>query len=422
MTVRVWYLQAQEDQPPFTWLSRPEDAPALPPGEWTPPEAPRILFDFTGDLADRANFYGADWLVSRQHILQNQPGTLLVSDRMLGILRDADPAGIRYARVETVLRDASGWRPGPPYWLIEAVRVVDALDYERSRTRLETLSDGRPSVVLREGSMIFRASDVGDAVIFRQRHLDCFIVTDPLKHIIGNADIGHYWAGMGFVADPAVREVVWTLAAFEDQIDSTWLNKPPYPYPGPLAGQPGAVRYGSGLPAMEQPPRFLFDLRSDAEWLEHRSDPDAPLAWYDLFDNLTRDLWLVSDRLMRLLLEIDPGAFDCVRAETILRLDDGDHEGPPYWLCDVVRIVDAIDIVKSNASVEEFGQGLISLRCPPGDEVFRRQDLGGAQIFRQLNGHRIYVTDSAKLRIEQSEFVGVGFLAGGCIDDNDIQG
>lgn len=50
--------------------------------------------------------------------------------------------------------------------------------------------------------------------------------------------------------------------------------------------------------------------------------------------------WLVSERLRQVMDEIDPDAF--VFADTDYRFEDG-SKGPTYFLCDVVRTLDALD-------------------------------------------------------------------------------
>lgn len=421
MTERVIQLVSSEG-PEYVWLSRPaDDREALGPGPWAPAETPRALIDFTGEQGERLYGLSPEEKVAKHDVLEHAQD-MLVSDRLLTALVGLDPEAIRYTRVETLLRDADGERAGPHYWLLEVLREVDALDYEKSHTGIETRADGRQAVPLRWGSMIFRKADVNGAILFRQRFVDGVFIAQTAYKAIENAGILalHH---CGYIADSSVCETAWCLVTGVDQIEANWLNSPtpvnqPLPH-GPLPGQPGAEGTRTGLPAMERPPRFQFDLRSDADWLWGRDYPEAPIVWQDIL-NRRRDLWLISDRLMRLLLEIDAAAFDCVRAETTILLDEGEREGPAYWLCDLVRVVDAIDLEKSNAWLKEFASGLFSVEVRTGSEVFRKRDLGDAQIFHQLNrlGYRTYLTDAAKKRIEQGGFVGVDFMIGGRIDDD----
>lgn len=61
-----------------------------------------------------------------------------------------------------------------------------------------------------------------------------------------------------------------------------------------------------------------------------------PLGFY-AFDRI----WIVSDRLKVILEEFDQQGFEFVQAETFY--GGGSREGPSYWFCDVVRVLDCLD-------------------------------------------------------------------------------
>ncbi|WP_376717387.1 imm11 family protein [Bradyrhizobium sp. 62B] len=66
-----------------------------------------------------------------------------------------------------------------------------------------------------------------------------------------------------------------------------------------------------------------------------RSLGRAPADW-----ELFHDYRLVSDRMKSLLETLDSEGVRFVRCET--RYQDG-RAAPTYWLCDVIRVLDAVD-------------------------------------------------------------------------------
>jgi hypothetical protein len=58
--------------------------------------------------------------------------------------------------------------------------------------------------------------------------------------------------------------------------------------------------------------------------------------------------WLVSDRLKNAFEALDGEAFSFGKCETFLA---DDSLGPQYWLCDVIRVLDAVDEEKSEIKI-----------------------------------------------------------------------
>jgi Protein of unknown function (DUF1629) len=121
-----------------------------------------------------------------------------------------------------------------------------------------------------------------------------------------------------------------------------------------------------------EPPRFLFD----------KSVGHLPQD-LEQFGNY----WLVSDRTKSLFEAVDPAAFAFLACD--VRLPSGDYDGPPYWLCDVVRVLDALDEAQSRLQIgireskaySDFGKKYYSLAG--GHElVFRDDAVGDAHVFR----------------------------------------
>lgn len=92
--------------------------------------------------------------------------------------------------------------------------------------------------------------------------------------------------------------------------------------------------------------------------------------------------WLVSDRLKSVMERVDPEAFEF--AETEYRLADG-TTGPTFYLCDVVRTLDALDEAASDVPIEisdEFEAGKYYDLAGGAKLAFKRAVLGPAHVFK----------------------------------------
>ena len=92
--------------------------------------------------------------------------------------------------------------------------------------------------------------------------------------------------------------------------------------------------------------------------------------------------WLVSERLRQVMEAVDREAF--VFAETDYRLADG-SKGPTYFLCDVMRTVDALDEDASTLDLvisDDFEQGKYYGLTGEVRLAFKRDVLGSAHVFR----------------------------------------
>ena len=89
----------------------------------------------------------------------------LVSDKFKNVLEEVDPNGVAFLKCETVLANGED---GPRHWLLDVVRVLDALDFERSTSPYPSLPGyhgyflDSPNI-----SAYFREEIVGAAHIFR---------------------------------------------------------------------------------------------------------------------------------------------------------------------------------------------------------------------------------------------------------------
>jgi hypothetical protein len=117
-----------------------------------------------------------------------------------------------------------------------------------------------------------------------------------------------------------------------------------------------------GFPVYPERPRVVIGKR--------RSGP--PPSDIELYHSY----WLISDRLKSLLKAIDLPAFAFQACD--VNLCDG-SPGPVYWLCDVVRVLEAFD----ESTVQQFRSGAKKAGLI-GDKtlVFNEAVIGDSHIFR----------------------------------------
>lgn len=123
-----------------------------------------------------------------------------------------------------------------------------------------------------------------------------------------------------------------------------------------------------GFPDLREVPRLVYDPVAG----DPPQDLEGGLSGY----------WLVSDRLKRILESVDPNGF--AFAECEYRLHDGTL-GPRYFLCDVVRTVDALDEAASTLRIElsdDFVGGKYYNFAGGVSLAFRAELLGEAHVFR----------------------------------------
>jgi Protein of unknown function (DUF1629) len=137
------------------------------------------------------------------------------------------------------------------------------------------------------------------------------------------------------------------------------------------------------LPHFVEPPRLVFDKRMG----------DWPC---DLEDY--RGFWLVSDRMKAVLEAVDPEGVSFVRCD--VRLPNAIYEGPPYWFCDVLRVLDALDETQSRLKIgirederyRDFGKKFYSF-AGGAELVFREDAIGSAHVFRMAHYEATVICD-----------------------------
>lgn len=100
--------------------------------------------------------------------------------------------------------------------------------------------------------------------------------------------------------------------------------------------------------------------------------------------------WFISDKMRSILQSTDPEAFAFLRCD--MRLSDG-QECPVRWLCDVVRILDALDEAKSTSGIEVADDGSKVYRILGNPRLaFREEVVGKCHIFR-MKYHVLEICD-----------------------------
>ncbi|MBV6845340.1 DUF1629 domain-containing protein [Xanthomonas campestris pv. paulliniae] len=122
----------------------------------------------------------------------------------------------------------------------------------------------------------------------------------------------------------------------------------------------------AGLAALKETPRLRYDSRIG----------DMPSDMHDGF----KDYSLVSEPLKLILEAADPEGFAFALCD--FRLEDG-TPGAPHYLCEVVRIIDAIDEEASTVKVlTGYPNGKYYSLRGGAELAFKKDVVGAAHIFR----------------------------------------
>ncbi|MDA8454311.1 DUF1629 domain-containing protein [Acidovorax sp. GBBC 3334] len=144
------------------------------------------------------------------------------------------------------------------------------------------------------------------------------------------------------------------------------------------AGQ-GIIRpRDGGFPPLGETPRLLYDKRQG----RMPEDLQGGFSGY----------WLTSEPLKQLLESVDPDGFAFVPCEFVL--EDG-SQGPPYFLCDVVRTLDALDEAASTVKIltEGYSAGKHYSMAGGASLSFFKDVIGSAHVFRTPYNSRLVICD-----------------------------
>jgi uncharacterized protein DUF1629 len=122
--------------------------------------------------------------------------------------------------------------------------------------------------------------------------------------------------------------------------------------------------------------------------------------------------WFISDRMKAFLEQFDPAAFEFLKCE--IKLPDG-TSGPVRWLCDVVRVVDALDEEKSrDIFIETDTAGQKYYLIGSGTFAFNEDAVGPHHVFLMRYSHKYVVGDEEfKLACKAAGLKGISFYGGG---------
>jgi len=149
---------------------------------------------------------------------------------------------------------------------------------------------------------------------------------------------------------------------------------------------------GRSFPPLSEPPRLLLDL----------SLGRAPVDW-----ELFHDFWLVSDRMKAVLEALDREGVAFLKCET---RSLNQKTAPDYWLCDVIRVIDAIDGEKTRGEILNEGtesRRYDRMRRP--SFVFKDEVVGSAHIFRPRFWGDIVCDQAVKDACKSAGIRGIGF-------------
>lgn len=134
------------------------------------------------------------------------------------------------------------------------------------------------------------------------------------------------------------------------------------------------------------PPYAVSRLPASTPCVPYVFDKSRGSRPYDL--ELCFNWWLISDRTKAVFERLDPEAFVFVPCD--VRLPHGGRfDEANYWLCDVVRVLDALDESQSRLrigirdDIRYLDHGRKYYQFTYGDKlVFREAAIGNARIFR----------------------------------------
>lgn len=174
--------------------------------------------------------------------------------------------------------------------------------------------------------------------------------------------------------------------------DFEWVNETELADPGYTGLAPGPHEQGSGFPPFAAPPRIVFS----------RKGKRPPLDF-----NLFGRIWLISDRFKLLLEAFDPEAFEFVRTDTAY--DGGTREGPPFWFCDVIRVLDCLDEERSTILYQENIKWKVYTSIVKA--VVRPEAVGAARVFRLRHyGLAVLVDDVFRRMVHANKVTGFNFV------------
>ena len=87
-----------------------------------------------------------------------------------------DQEAFAFLKCKVLMPDGSD---GPPYWLCDVVRVLEALDEEKSAIKIRTASDGSKVYgMMGNPRLIFKEELIGSCHVFRMKFFEARVICD----------------------------------------------------------------------------------------------------------------------------------------------------------------------------------------------------------------------------------------------------
>jgi hypothetical protein len=120
--------------------------------------------------------------------------------------------------------------------------------------------------------------------------------------------------------------------------------------------------------------------------------------------------WFVSEKMKSVLQAVDREAFALLECD--VQSPDGNRQ-PARWLCNVVRVLDAVDEAQSTVKVGVADNGSKCYRLRNNDKlVFKDSVVGGAHVFRMKYFEpRIICDEELKRACKLADLEGISFVA-----------
>jgi tetratricopeptide (TPR) repeat protein len=144
-------------------------------------------------------------------------------------------------------------------------------------------------------------------------------------------------------------------------------------------------------------PLFVADKKRRLHW-----DLDRVVPYY----------WLVTAKMKSLMEALDREAFEFLQCR--VQFPDG-SDGPARWLCDVVRVLDAVDEEKSKLTIRTGQSGNKYYSFLSFANLFFKRDVVGTSRFFRLSYSQdcVICDDEVKAACESADLKGLHFVAQG---------
>jgi hypothetical protein len=156
---------------------------------------------------------------------------------------------------------------------------------------------------------------------------------------------------------------------------------------------------GGGFPPLRETPRLVLDPKRGPP----PEDLEGGLSGY----------WMVSERLKNVFEAVDPEGFAFVECD--YRLADG-SKGPRYFLCDVVRTLDALDEENSKLNIkisDDYSEGKFYSFAGGISLAFRKDIIGDAHVFHMPFSGNYVICDRTLREAVQAAGMSIGKKSNG---------